>query len=100
AAHPPFPRRGPLDLRAERPQCLGGIEDILAFEQAADRRLADRERADDQGPMRDRFIAGYAHTAFQRAMAAGGEGWGIGAHRERIQPASSITGARQSAIDR
>jgi len=45
-------------------------------------------------------IIGFGAGIAVGAMMAGGERGGIGAHRERIQPASSITGRRQSAIDR
>jgi hypothetical protein len=36
---------GSLDLRAQRPHRLGGIEHVLTLEQARDPGLADRQRA-------------------------------------------------------
>ena len=38
-----------LDPHAQRAHRLGGVEHVLALEQAADPGLADRERAQDQG---------------------------------------------------
>ena len=67
---------GPLDGRAQRPHGLGGVDHVLAFQQPGDAGLADRERAEDQGAVRDRLVAGHAHAALEGARAAGGErGW-------------------------
>ena len=42
------PFAGALDAGAERPHGLGGVEGVLALEQAGNPGLADRERAEDQ----------------------------------------------------
>ena len=47
--------------------------DVLAFQQAGDAGFADRQRAENQRPVRDRFVARHADTAGQRAAAAGGQ---------------------------
>ena len=57
---------GPLDRGAQRPHGLGGVDHVLAFEQPGDAGLADRERAEDQGAVRDRLVAGHAHAALER----------------------------------
>ena len=51
--------------RAERAHCFGGVEDVLAFKQACDPGFADRQRAENQGPVRDRFVAGHAQPALE-----------------------------------
>ena len=82
AADDPRAGAAPLEKGAERLHRLRGVEHILAFEQSADFASRRRKRAEDQRPMRDRFIAGHAHAAAERAMAAGGERSGRGVHRE------------------
>src|SRR5262245_41464291 len=68
---------GPLDASAQRPHRLGGVDHVLALEQPGDPRLADRERADDQGAVRNRLVAGHAYAALEGARAVRGErGWG------------------------
>src|SRR5262249_29473620 len=67
----PFTRA--FDLGPERTHSIGGVEHVLAFEQPGDAGLADRERAEDQRPVRDRFVAGHARGAFERARAARGQ---------------------------
>ena len=66
AANAPGALTGPLDRRAQRPHGLGGVEHVLAFQQPGNARLADRERPEDQGAVRDRLVAGHAHAAFER----------------------------------
>jgi hypothetical protein len=69
----PRPFASAFDLGAERAHGIGGVEHVLAFEQPRDAGLSDRERAEDQRPMRDRFVAGDAGGAFERARAARGQ---------------------------
>ena len=57
---------------------LAVLMHVLAFEQAGDAGLADRERAQDQGAVRDRLVAGHAHAALERAGAARGQRSGCG----------------------
>ena len=60
------PSRRSLDRGAEGAHGGGGGEHVLAFEQALDRGLADGERAQDQGAVRDRLVAGW-HGSCRRA---------------------------------
>jgi hypothetical protein len=46
-----------LDLGAESPNGACGVEHVIAFEQSADPRLAAREAAENQRPVRDGLIA-------------------------------------------
>src|SRR5215472_3976788 len=62
-----------LDRGAQRTHRLAGVDDILAFEQAGYAGFPDRERAEDEAAVRDRFVAGDACAALQRACAARGE---------------------------
>ena len=72
---------GAFDRGAERPHRLAGVEHVLAFEQSADARLSDRERAENQRPVGDRFVAGHADAPLERARAAGREGaWLVRGH--------------------
>ena len=64
---------GALDGGAERSHGMAGIEHVVAFEQPRDAGLPHRERAEDQGPVRDRFVAGHAHAALERTGTAGSE---------------------------
>ena len=61
--HAPGALARALDRGAERAHGLAGVDDVLAFEQAGDRGLADRQRAENQGAVRDRLVAGHAHAA-------------------------------------
>src|SRR5262249_8198776 len=63
-----------LDLGAQRTHRLAGVEYVLAFEQPGYAGLPDRERAEDEGAVRDRLVAGHARAALEGARAAGGEG--------------------------
>src|SRR6185312_7741872 len=65
----------PLDARTERAHRFGGIEHVLALEQPGNSGFADRERAQDQGPVRNGLVAGNTHLAAQRATGAGFD-WG------------------------
>ena len=73
AMQPPRALAGALDPGAERAHGFAGVDDILAFEQPGDAGLADGERAEDQGAMRDRLVAGHAQAALEPAGAAAGE---------------------------
>ena len=76
ATHPnaiDLPRElaGPFDPRAQRLHRFGGIEDVLALEQAGNAGFADRKCAQDQRPVRDRLVAGDADFAGQGPAGAG-----------------------------
>src|SRR5262249_4758281 len=62
-----------LDLGAQRARRLAGVEYVLAFEQPGDAGLPDRERAEDEGAVRDRLVAGHTRAALEGARAAGGQ---------------------------
>src|SRR5262249_39460848 len=62
-----------LALGAQRAHRLAGVEYVLAFEQPGYAGLPDRERAEDEGAVRDRLVAGHARAALEGARAAGGE---------------------------
>src|SRR6185436_11588157 len=61
-----------LYARAKRSQDLPGIEDVFAFKQPRDARAANRQRRQDQGPVRDRLVTWGAHTALKGAAARAG----------------------------
>src|SRR4029078_12923295 len=65
-----------LDLAAEGPHRLRGVESVLAFKQAGNACLAHRERAEDQGPMGNGFVARNLGMTPQRAGTARGQGSG------------------------
>ena len=46
---------------------------VVAFQQALDLGHAPAKQAEDEGAMRDRFVAGRAHAARERAAAAAGQ---------------------------
>ena len=62
---------GPLDPGAQRPHGFGGVEDVFALQKAGNPAFADRKRAQDQGPVRDRLVAGNADFAAQGAAGTG-----------------------------
>ena len=70
AIDPPFPLAGSLDAGAEGLQGFRGVEHVFAFEQPADPGLADRQRAENERPDRDRLVARHADAAGQGAVAA------------------------------
>ena len=76
ALDPPGPGAGPLDRGAEGPHRPAGVEHVLALEQAADPRLADRQRAEDQRAVRDRLVAGHLHPARSGPDASARIGFG------------------------
>jgi hypothetical protein len=57
----------------ERAHHVGGVQHVLAFQEAFDRGLAHRQRPQDEGAVRDRLVARHAGAALQGATAAGGE---------------------------
>ena len=67
----PGKRPGSLHLGAQRLHRFGGIEDVFALQQAGNPGFADRKRPQDQGPVRNRLVAGNADFAAQRAAGAG-----------------------------
>ena len=61
-----------LRARARRParaMARGGAQHVLALEQARDAGAPDRERAQDEGAVRDRLVAGHAAAAAERPRA-------------------------------
>jgi len=59
-------------MSAKRPHRVGGMQDILAFQKAADGRFADRQGPQYESAMRNRFVAGHAGTALHGAALTGG----------------------------
>ena len=76
----PLPFAGARDFGAKGLHRFGGIEGVVALEHAADTRLTDRERAQNERPNRDGFVAGHPGVAGQRAGAAGSERNRVGVH--------------------
>ena len=76
-AHDPRERAGSLHLRAQRPHRFGGIEHVFALEQARNPGFADRQRAQDQGAVGNRLVAGNADFSGQGAAGAGFERRGL-----------------------
>ena len=64
---------GAGDGRAEGAHRLGGGEHVLALEQALDRGLADGERAEHEGAVRDRLVARRPDMAVEGSRASGAE---------------------------
>ena len=54
-----------MGAAAERPHGRGGADHVLAFQQVLDLRLAQRQAADDQRPVRDRLVARHRDAARQ-----------------------------------
>ncbi len=52
-----------LDPRAHRPQRGGGRRDVAAVVEPLDPAAADRERGEDQRPVRDALVAGNGRAA-------------------------------------
>ena len=77
ATHAP-PRHAPgartilCHLPAERPHRGGRAQHVLAFEQAADPRLANRQGAEHKGAVADRLVAGNGDGAPEGGRGAGG----------------------------
>jgi len=85
AVNGPGPLAAALDLRAQGPHRLGGIDDILAFQKSGDPAFAHRKRGQDQRPVRDGLVAGNLDLAVQGFGPGAGEkglrnGLGQGAH--------------------
>src|SRR5262249_13937837 len=82
AVHAPLAFGHALDLGAQRAHRLAGVDHVLAFEQPGYAGFPDRERAEDEGAVRDRLVAGHARAALEGAREAGGErGFGGVGHR-------------------
>ncbi len=73
AMNPPGTVRQTLQRGAERPHRLGGVQHVLALQQAGNQGFADRQGRQDQSPVGNRFVARYADAAGQRAALAGGK---------------------------
>ena len=73
AVNAPAALAGALDAGAERAHGVRGAHHVLAFEQAGNARLADRERGENQGAMRDRLVARHADAALERRAGARAE---------------------------
>ena len=83
AAHPPAAGRAVVGhLGAKGPQRAGGCQHVLAFEQALNRRLAQRQRAEHQGAMRDRLVAWTADATAQAVDRMSDEFGRIGSGRQ------------------
>ena len=67
----------PFDLRAKRRAGAAGMQHVLAFEQPLDPRFADAQQAEQEGAMRNAFIAGRAGAATQGAAAFRRQGFGV-----------------------
>ena len=74
------------DLGAQRPQRRGGGQHVLALQQAAHRGLAQRQGAEHQGAMGDRFVARRAHPALQAADRTGDKLGRMGSQRQDSLP--------------
>ena len=86
AVHRPRPFALALDLCPQGPHRVCGIEDVLALQKPRNLRLAHRERAQDEGAVRDRLVAGDPDTPGQGRALAGLKGLfcsGMG-HRRQI----------------
>ncbi len=68
----------PIDPRTERPARFARSHDVVAFEKPLDFRLTAAEQAENEGAVRNRFVAGRARAPFERAAAAAGERAGGG----------------------
>src|SRR5262249_30853946 len=73
AANAPRAFAHALDHGAQRAHRLGGVEHVLALEQPGYAGVPDRERAEDEGAVRDGLVAGHARAALEGARAARGE---------------------------
>ena len=71
AVHRPGEIAGSFHLGAQRPHRLGGIEHVLALQQARNPGFADRQRAQNQGAVRNRLVAGNPDLPGQGAAGAG-----------------------------
>ena len=70
-AHDPREIACPLHLGAQRLHRFGGIEHVFALEQARYPGFADRQRAQDQGAVRNRLVAGNTYFSGEGAAGAG-----------------------------
>ena len=62
-----------LQPRAQRAHGVGGMQHVLAFQQPRHRAFADRQRAQNEGPVRDRLVPRHPGAALQGPAAAGGQ---------------------------
>src|SRR5262249_41555894 len=82
---------------AERAHRLAGVDHILAFEQPGNAGLPDRERAEDEGAVRDRLVAGHARAALEGARAAGGKRGFSGVVHVRARFRALLHGAERAS---
>ena len=61
----------PRDVRAQSPHGGGGAQHVLAFQQAGDAGLPNRQRAEHQSAMADGFVARYGDFTGKRGAGAG-----------------------------
>src|SRR6202034_4706958 len=73
AVDAPFSLTEPVDPGAQRFYGLAGVEYVVTLQQSADSGFADGKSAEDQSPMRDRFVARHANATSQCAAPAGDE---------------------------
>jgi hypothetical protein len=76
----PLPLAGAHNFGAKGLHRFGGIKGVFALEHAADASLTHCERAQNERPNRDGFVAWHPGAAGQWAGAAGSERNGIGVH--------------------
>jgi hypothetical protein len=76
----PFSLTEPVDPGAQRFYGLAGVEYVVTLQQSADSGFADGKSAEDQSPMRDRFVARHANATSQCAAPAGDELGSFGLH--------------------
>ena len=83
------PRAGAVvrDGRAKGLHRLGGIQHILAFQQAGDGGFANRHGPEDQSAVADRLVARHSSRAFERAGFVGGHrlGGAVGRHGKLLR---------------
>ena len=79
---PPDAVLAPGRLGAQRVHRLGGAQHVLALQQSVDFGPPDRKRAQHQGAVRDRLVAGHANRARQSTGLA---------RRQRLHRSISVT---------
>ena len=80
-------RRGNIGTHGT--QRVGCCQHVLRFEQTVHSGFTDAERSQDQGAVRNRFVAGYANASGQRTATAGAQRMG----RLRVQSITPVLGA-------
>jgi hypothetical protein len=62
---------GSLDPRAKRAHDVGGVQDVLAFQQTCDGTFTDCQGTKNERAVRNRLVAGYPDPSLDRAALAG-----------------------------